>query len=102
LIATLAAALALAVLPVAALPPAALATAPTEASQGPRTPACDPHGAMEVADPAPRAPVLLYRQDGRVTRSRLVDLPKANHEKTVLRSVDGCAAPLVVTHGVGR
>lgn len=60
-------------------------------------PACKPNGRYEIADPA-----LLYRHDGKARVSRLGDLPKANHEKAVLRVVDGCAAPLVVGYGVGR
>lgn len=64
------------------------------------TTACKSHGAMQVNDIADRA--LLYRQDGRAMLSPLGALPKANHEKAVLRSVDGCAKPLIVQYGVGR
>ena len=58
---------------------------------------CKPSGRYEIADPA-----LLYRHDGRVKAAKLGTLPKANHEKAVLRTVDGCSAPLVVGYQVGR
>ncbi|WP_296596873.1 hypothetical protein [Phenylobacterium sp.] len=61
------------------------------------TPACKTNGRYEVADRA-----LLYRNKGRAKASVLGELPKANHEKTVLRTIDGCAAPLVVGYEVGR
>lgn len=60
-------------------------------------PACKANGRYEVADPA-----LLYRDDGKAKMSMLGKLPKANHEKTVLRTIDGCAAPVVVGYEVGR
>ena len=50
----------------------------------------------------PGAMALLYRSDGKAQASRLGDLPKANHEKAVMRTVGGCAAPLYVRTGVGR
>lgn len=59
-------------------------------------PACKANGRYEIAEPA-----LLYRK-GRAKASVLGDLPKANHEKAVLRTIDGCAAPLVVGYEVGR
>lgn len=51
----------------------------------------------EIADSA-----LLYREDGKAKFSPLSQLPKANHEKAVLRSVAGCSAPVVVRYGAGR
>lgn len=54
-------------------------------------------GRYEIADRA-----LLYRDDGRARASQLGQLPKAHHEKAVARTVDGCAAPLVVGYDVGR
>ncbi len=54
-------------------------------------------GRYEIADRA-----LLYRDDGRARPSALGQLPKANHEKAVARTIDGCAAPLVVGYEVGR
>ena len=60
-------------------------------------PACKSNGRYEIADPA-----LLYRQDGKARISPLGALPKANHEKAVLRVVDGCTAPVVVGYQVGR
>jgi hypothetical protein len=58
---------------------------------------CKSNGRYEIADRA-----LLYRDDGTARMSPLGDLPKANHEKAVLRTVDGCAAPVVVGYQVGR
>ena len=63
----------------------------------PAAQACKSNGRYEIADPA-----LLYRHDGKAKMSVLGQLPKANHEKTVLRVIDGCAAPMVVGYGVGR
>jgi len=60
-------------------------------------PACKANGRYEIADPA-----LLYRNDGQARATSLGQLPKANHEKAVLRTVDGCAAPVVVGYEVGR
>jgi len=58
---------------------------------------CRSQGRYEIADPA-----LLYRHDGKAKMAQLGDLPRANHEKAVLRTIDGCAAPMVVRYGVGR
>ena len=58
---------------------------------------CKTNGRYEIVDPA-----LLYRKDGKARISVLGKLPKANHEKAVLRVIDGCAAPLVVGYEVGR
>ena len=60
---------------------------------------CMPHGAMQTSlgDPA-----LLLRPRDRAaaTVRRLADLPKANLEYAVERSVDGCAAPAVIRYRV--
>jgi len=59
---------------------------------------CKPQGMIQTfADPA-----LLYRKDGKAKVQQLGDLPKANHEKAVARSVGGCANPMVVQYGAGR
>lgn len=58
---------------------------------------CRANGRYEISDPA-----LLYRHDGTVKASRLGDLPKANHEKAVLRMIGPCANPMVVRYGAGR
>lgn len=66
--------------------------------------ACKPHGSMQTSlgDPA----LLLRPQDrAAVFVRRLADLPKANLEYAVERSVDGCAAPVVIRYqaeGDGR
>jgi hypothetical protein len=72
--------------------PAPLRLAAAEPAQ-----ACKAQGAYEVSDP-----VLLYRQDGRAKLSRLDDLPKADHEKAVLRTIGPCAVPVVVRQGAGQ
>lgn len=66
----------------------------------PSQPACRPQAALQTVQPAD--PALLYRDDGRARASRLGDLPKANHEKAVVRTINGCAAPVYVGYGVGR
>ena len=59
---------------------------------------CKPQGMLQAfADPA-----LLYRKDGKAKVQQLGELPKANHEKAVARSVGGCANPMVVEYGAGR
>jgi hypothetical protein len=63
---------------------------------GPET-VCKATGRYEIADRA-----LLYREDGRDKLSQLGDLPKANHEKAVVRTIGECSAPVIVRYGVGR
>lgn len=77
----------------AAGPPARLRAWRTD----PPAAACKAQGTYEIADPA-----LLYRQDDKARLSELGDLPKANHEKAVVRMVGPCADPLVVRYGAGR
>jgi hypothetical protein len=90
----------------AAAASAAIASPSTAAgvSRGDRTPlmpeaACRSHGVMQTSE---GRPALLYRDDGRARFVPLGALPKANHEKAVLRSVNGCATPVVVRYQVGR
>lgn len=85
------AAITVAAIPVADARPRAFTT------DGAIRPACKPTGRYEIANPA-----LLYRDDGKARMSALGALPKANHEKAVVRTIDGCAAPLVVGYDVGR
>jgi hypothetical protein len=47
-------------------------------------------------------PALLYRQSERIRGKRLEEMPKPDYEKTVMRTVEGCSAPLVVGTSVGR
>lgn len=47
-------------------------------------------------------PALLYRPVDRIRPRRLEQLPKPDYEKAVLRTVEGCSAPLVVGVSVGR
>ena len=75
----------------AAGPPAHLRVAAMEPAA-----ACKAQGTYQVSDRA-----LLYRDDGKAKLSELGDLPKANHEKAVMRTVGPCAVPLVVRYGAG-
>ena len=77
----------------AAGPPAHLRVWRTEQP----TALCKSQGTYEIADRA-----LLYREGGKAKLSELGDLPKANHEKAVVRMIGGCAAPLVIRYGAGR
>lgn len=77
----------------AAGPPAHLRVWRTD----PPAAACKSQGTYEIADRA-----LLYREDGKAKVSELAELPKANHEKAVLRTIGGCADPLVIRYGAGR
>ena len=86
----------LAVMTVATTAAAEVRPAVSRVDAGAR-PACTSNGRYEIADRA-----LLYRDDGKARMSALGQLPKANHEKTVLRTIDGCAAPLMVGYEVGR
>lgn len=61
------------------------------------TSVCKAEGRYEIADPA-----LLYRDDGRARLRSLGDLPRANHEKAVMRMIGPCSNPMVVRYGVGR
>ena len=58
---------------------------------------CKAQGTYQISDPA-----LLYRDDGKAKFSQLGDMPKANHEKAVVRTIGPCANPLVVRYGAGR
>lgn len=44
----------------------------------------------------------LAHRNGRVVVQRLDQLPKANLEIAVARTIDGCAAPVIVRYSVGR
>ena len=79
---------------------AVTATAPLPTARGEATASCKAQGALQTKQPMD--PALLYRADGRLQALRLGELPKANHEKAVLRTIDGCAAPLYVGYSVGR
>ena len=66
--------------------------------------ACEPHAAMQTSM---GNPALLLRPQDRaaVLVRRLADLPKANLEYAVDRSVDGCSRPAVIRYqaeGDGR
>lgn len=61
--------------------------------------ACKSNGKVEASTPA--EPALAYRSDRKASVQPLAELPKPNKEKAVLRSVDGCANPLVVQFNVG-
>ena len=79
---------------VAATPaPRVFVTPPSAAASS----VCKAEGRYEISDPA-----LLYRNDGKAKFKSLGDLPKANHEKTVMRTIGPCSAPMVVRYGVGR
>lgn len=89
---SVAAATAAAIAPIAQVP---------NADAGPTT-TCAPHGVFQVRLPASPDAALLYRQDQPARMSRLTELPRPDHEKTVLRAIGGCAAPLIVDVRVGR
>lgn len=61
-------------------------------------PVCKPIGVLQTSTPT--TPALLYRRGDPGAVKRLDTLPKANHEKAVLRTVGGCAAPMVVGYQV--
>lgn len=62
--------------------------------------ACPSQGAMQTSDAAEPA-LLLRPQDRRSVRlKRLGDLPKANKEIAVERSIGGCAVPVAIRYGV--
>jgi hypothetical protein len=88
----------LAILAAATVASAAGPTAYLRAGPLETTPAaCRSQGTMEVSDKA-----LLYRDDGKARITELGELPKANHEKAVVRMVGPCANPLVVRYRAGR
>ncbi|MDB5422759.1 MAG: hypothetical protein JWQ29_175 [Phenylobacterium sp.] len=58
---------------------------------------CKSQGALQTSGPAPA--LLLRPQDRAAVRAyKLTDLPKANLEYAVVRTVDGCARPAVVRY----
>jgi hypothetical protein len=74
-------------------PPARLREGRTD----PPAAVCRSQGTYEIVDRA-----LLYREDGKAKLSQLGELPKANHEKAVVRMMGPCANPLVVRYEAGR
>ena len=62
---------------------------------------CPANGAMQTSSPAP---ALLLRPEDRaaVTAHKLGELPKANLEYAVERSIGGCVRPAVVRYAVER
>ncbi|WP_337187439.1 hypothetical protein [Phenylobacterium sp.] len=100
MISVLSAAAVLAALPVTSPLAAAAENRPPEAASEADQSACRAHGVMLTAQPGGR--VLMYPSDDPVRLRRLSELPRPDHEKTVLRSVGGCALPLVVGYEVGR
>jgi hypothetical protein len=104
--------------PVIALPllvPAAL-TAQTPGGSGPANSAPEgsalavPIGQMPVINPTARdsaacPPTSRYeaaRQGGRLGAHKLNELPMADGYKAVMRRINGCNAPIVVSYGLGR
>ena len=60
---------------------------------------CPANGAMQTSGPAPA--LLLRPQDRKaVTAHKLSELPKANLEYAVERSVGGCVQPAVVRYSI--
>ena len=61
---------------------------------------CPSQGAMQTSDSA--TPALLLRPQDRknIRMKKLGDLPKANMEVAVLRSVGGCAVPVGIRYSV--
>ncbi|WP_293681861.1 hypothetical protein [uncultured Phenylobacterium sp.] len=87
----------LAAISVVATPEPAIGRPRTSVLSPPPSAACKAHGAYYAGwDPA------LAIREGRVQPRRLADLPKPNLERTVLRTIDGCAAPAIVAYSVGR
>lgn len=74
---------------------ATLLTAPAAAA----TP-CKAQGMLQTSTPTD--PALLYRREGVRLSWRLADLPRPDQEKAVLRTREGCSAPLYVGFAVGR
>ena len=81
-------------------PDVRLRAAPTAARNGlPVQPQvfCQPGGAMQTSGPA----LLLRPQDRKNLRVRkLGDLPKANKEVAVARTIGGCAVPVDIRYSV--
>jgi len=58
---------------------------------------CQPQGAMQTSGPA----LLLRPQDRKNLRvQKLADLPKANKEVAVARTIGGCAVPVGIRYSV--
>lgn len=76
--------------PAFAAEPAKAPESPAVETVRPNRPECLRDFGVERLDDKSKTPVV----------RRLVDLPPANHERTVLRSIDGCPAPVIVRFGV--
>ena len=87
----------LAAMTVTAAPEPAVAGPRVSVLSPPPTAACKANGTYHAGwDRA------LAQPNGRVQAQRLADLPKPDLERTVLRTVDGCAASAIVRYSVGR
>jgi hypothetical protein len=84
--------------PVGDIPADVLVTPPRSFFARPQV-VCRPQGAMHTSDGAPA--LLLRPRDRQAVRMRkLGDLPKANKEIAVARTVAGCAVPVGIRYQV--
>jgi hypothetical protein len=64
-------------------------------------PVIDPNARDSAACP-PTSRYEAARQSGKLGAHKLNELPMADGYKAVLRRIDGCNAPIVVSYGFGR
>ena len=64
-------------------------------------PVIDPNARNSAACP-PTSRYEAARQSGKLGAHKLNELPMADGYKAVLRRIDGCNAPIVVSYGFGR
>jgi hypothetical protein len=96
------------------IPAASTAQTPLSENRTPSEPAvpvpANPVREMPVINPNSRdsaacPPTSRYeaaRRAGRIGAQKLNELPMADAYKAVLRRIDGCNAPIVVSYGLGR
>jgi hypothetical protein len=83
------------------IPAASTAEVPAPAVPVREMPVINPNAADSTACP-PTSRYEAARQGGTLGAHKLNELPMADGYKAVLRRIDGCNAPIVVSYGFGR
>ncbi len=83
------------------IPAASVAQTPTETVPAREMPTINPLAQDRLSCP-PTSRYEAARRGGKLGAQKLNELPMADGYKAVLRRVDGCNAPIVVSYGFGR
>ena len=82
------------------IPAASVAQAPAETVPAREMPTINPLDQNQLNCP-PTSRYEAARRGGKLDLKKLNDLPMADGYKAVLRKIDGCNAPIVVSYGFG-